>query len=108
MVAPGDSLDFQEAGTFTERIGPSLELANGAVDQLRNRPNQGEIVFGNIRQQEILIEESSYMIVFSREKNKVGLMNLFEWPEEEKEFEGYISKLKETEKLQKSNKRRKI
>jgi len=82
MTPPGDGLDFHVSPTYRFRLRFASELDLAIRQELRNRPNGGSQVEGILREMNIAIGAVTYVVFFTRERNKVGLTAVFDVSDE--------------------------
>ncbi len=92
MTPPIDNLDYREGPQFTARVRHDPGIAE-RIHRFFNRfPNAGEVICGNLK----MVEVEGYTVVVVRDvkRHKLGLLNVFQLPEEAPQFEAYIEEVR--------------
>jgi hypothetical protein len=78
MTPPGDGLEFHGSASYLARVrtAPDIDMAIQAA--LRNRPQQGVVVAGEVREFVLTSGMEKYVVFYTRKGNDVGLTAVYD------------------------------
>lgn len=88
MTAPGENLDFKEGVFFKSKAKGRKDLQDAVLAAIKNRPRQGKVVAGSVRELDFIHSGKPWTILYSLKGTDVGLLNVF-GPGEEEYLEAY-------------------
>ena len=105
MVSPGKNLDFEETDYYAAKLAPAIALANAITEHLKSWPSSGAIVCGKVRQFQFKMGGQVYVVLYCRNRQVIGLMNIFEMPGDKAGLKAYLETVHETDQSQKSRRK---
>lgn len=96
MAAPSINLEFSEGDRFRKKLIPIPGLGRAITVFLQSWPNFGERVCKDIRQMKFENGGRNYVVVFTRRAHRVGLMNVFETPRDERILREYLDEIRKS------------